>query len=196
MLQESAIIIFVRAPKLGKVKTRLAATIGNEKALAVYQFLLAHTYGLVKDRRMPVFVFYADAIVDNDLWSGDHIVKRLQEGNNLGERMMNAFTAVFATGSSKALIIGSDCYELTGTIIDEAFASLSVNDIVIGPAKDGGYYLLGMHAPVKNVFSNIEWSTDTVFRKTLERVNQQQYRFSTLAMLRDVDTEDDINFSY
>ena len=194
--QDRAIIIFVRHPELGKVKTRLAATIGNEKALAVYQFLLAHTHGLVKDRQNPVFVFYADAVAENDLWSSDHIIKKLQQGKNLGERMLHAFTAVFAAGCNRALIIGSDCYELTGGIIDKAFSLLELNDIVIGPAKDGGYYLLGMNAPVKNVFDNIEWSTGTVFSKTLERVNEQQYRFSTLAILNDVDTEADINFTY
>ncbi len=191
-----AIIIFVRHPELGKVKTRLAASMGDENALAVYKFLLAHTYALVQHRNIPVFVFYAEDIVEGDLWSCRQMIKRVQKGNDLGERMTDALREVFAAGCEKAVIIGSDCYELTDAIIDDAFALLEKNDIVVGPAKDGGYYLLGMNAPFKDLFSNMEWSVATVFDRTMQRAREARYRVDVLPVLSDVDTEEDINFSY
>ncbi len=196
MKKDSAIIIFVRHPELGKVKTRLAATIGNEKALAVYEFLLLHTFGLIKDLNTPVYVFYADNIIREDIWVSENVIKRLQQGNDLGDRMANAFTEVFKTGCSKVIIIGSDCYDLTTDLINEAFLRLEKNDIVIGPAKDGGYYLLGMNAPFKNLFQNIEWSTSTVLKKTIEKIEQNKYSVLNLPMLTDIDTEQDISFVY
>lgn len=191
-----AIIIFARHPESGKVKTRLAASMGDEKALAVYQFLLAHTNLLVRHRKIPIFVFYAGDVVEGDLWSSEHFIKRSQKGNDLGERMANAFLEVFDTGCRSAVIIGSDCHELTDAIIDDAFALLEKNDIVVGPAKDGGYYLLGMKAPFKNLFGNMQWSVATVFEKTMQKIRDGQYTVDLLPVLTDVDTEEDINFSY
>lgn len=196
MPEDAAIIIFVRHPGHGKVKTRLAATIGNDKALAVYRFLLKHTHNLIKKIPIPVYIYYEGTIVNDDLWKGDNIYKKLQIGKDLGEKMANAFLEVFERGYHKVVIIGSDCYELDSATIMESFKALNDSDIVLGPARDGGYYLLGMNAPFKNVFKNIEWSTPSVFSKTVEQINQYKYRFTTLPVLTDVDTEDDINFSY
>lgn len=196
MEKKSAVIVFVRHPELGKVKTRLAATMGNEKALAVYKFLLLHTFNLIKDLDMPVYVFYADTVISDDIWKSGNIIKQLQEGHNLGEKMTHAFKKVFEDGYSKAVIIGSDCYELTTEFITDAFAQLHTKDIIIGPAKDGGYYMLGMNAPFKEVFTDIEWSTSTVLQKTLDLIHQQCYSLSKLPMLTDVDTEQDISFAF
>lgn len=196
MERKSAVIVFVRHPELGKVKTRLAATIGNKKALAVYEFLLLHTYGLIKDLPVPTYLFYADSIITEDIWKADNIIKKLQQGNGLGERMADAFKRVFQDGCSRVVIIGSDCYDLTTALINEAFDQLEKKDIVIGPAKDGGYYLLGMNAPFKDLFQNIEWSTATVLQKTLQLFDQNNYSFFKLPVLTDVDTEEDINFVY
>ncbi|GAC1429731.1 MAG: TIGR04282 family arsenosugar biosynthesis glycosyltransferase [Chitinophagaceae bacterium] len=192
----AAIIVFVRNPELGKVKTRLAATMGKKIALKIYCFLLKHTYGLVKDISFPVYVYYHDKVAEPDIWNGGHIIKKVQQGNDLGEKMANAFREVFAVGFTKVLIIGSDCYELTAELITKAFNMLENTDIVIGPAKDGGYYLLGMNAPLKNLFQNIEWGTCTVYSKTIEKINQNKYSVAALAVLTDVDTEEDITFSY
>lgn len=196
MAENTAIIIFVRHPELGKVKTRLAATIGDEKALAVYEFLLEHTYKIVEHSTVPVYIYYADQIVQGDIWKGDGINKKLQRGEDLGEKMANAFREVLQQGCHRAVIIGSDCYELTVELIAQAFKMLQNADIVIGPAKDGGYYLLGMNAPFKNIFNGIEWSTDTVFTKTMDSISQNNYTFSLLTVLADVDTADDISFTY
>ena len=196
LVEERAIIIFVRHAELGKVKTRLAATIGNEKALAIYKLLLMHTYKLIEKNQSIAYVYYAENIIQDDLWKGANVKKKLQVGNDLGGKMANAFQEVLKEGHNKVVIIGSDCYDLTVDLIDHAFEMLGRSEIVIGPAKDGGYYLLGMNAPFKNLFENIEWSTHTVFSKTIDKINQNKYSFSTLPILADVDTEEDITFSY
>jgi uncharacterized protein len=189
---EYAIIIFVRHPQLGKVKTRLAATLGDKKALAIYKLLLAHTYSLIQNGKLPVYVYYADAVVQDDLWQGGFISKKQQQGADLGERMHHAFAEVFAAGHQKVVIIGSDCYELTEAIITEAFTALEKSDAVIGPASDGGYYLLGLKKMIPAVFENIAWSTATVKDDTVQVLIQNNIAFSLLPTLRDVDEEKDL----
>ncbi len=167
---------------------------GIEKALAVYEFLLAHTKSITKNITADKFVFYADFSNENDLWNGYH--KKKQQGNNLGERMEDAFEIVFKLGYKKVCIIGSDCYELSERIIVDAFKSLDVCATTIGPANDGGYYLIGMQAPMKNIFKSIIWSTKEVFTQTEKLINHQQYSLHLLPALNDVDEEDDINFNF
>jgi len=196
MQNHSAIIIFVRQPEWGKVKTRLAATIGNDKALKVYQILLKHTYDVIKYISIPVYVYYADQVVTDDVWNGSHILKNTQKGNDLGERMRNAFMEVFEKGHLKAVIIGSDCYQLTSDLVTASLITLEQTDMVIGPAKDGGYYLLGMNAPFKNVFKAIQWSTNAVFAKTMKIIRENKWSITELVVLADVDTEENITFLY
>jgi uncharacterized protein len=191
---KNALIIFVRNPILGKVKTRLAATMGNEKALQVYIHLLQHTKSITQNTAVTKFVFYADYINDNDIWNGYE--KKLQSGNDLGERMQNAFEKTFALGYKSVCIIGSDCYEITTEIINEAFENLTFCKTVIGPASDGGYYLLGMQTPIKDLFSDIEWSTKNVFIETVNKINTQGLTCHLLTWLNDVDEEKDITFRY
>lgn len=190
----NALIIFVRNPELGKVKTRLAAQIGNEKALAVYKKLLQHTKEITLPASAEKYVFYTDEINNNDLWNGYE--KQTQAGNNLGDRMQNAFSFLFGKGYNKVCIIGSDCHELTTAIIETAFEKLTTTDVVIGPAVDGGYYLLGMKRNTKTLFEGIEWSTSKVFTSTIKKINERQLSCFTLPVLTDVDEANDINFSY
>ncbi len=187
---KNALLIFVRNPVLGKVKTRLAATIGNEKALLVYSHLLQHTQTITATLPATTFVYYADFINEDDVWNGYE--KRLQSGNDLGERMKNAFSQIFNTGYSNICIIGSDCYELSSKIITEAFTALEIYNTLIGPASDGGYYLLGMQHPLKDVFSKIEWSTKNVFNETLNRINALSLTYHLLPQLNDIDDEADL----
>jgi rSAM/selenodomain-associated transferase 1 len=193
-MNKNALIIFVRNPILGKVKTRLAATIGDEKALQVYVHLLQHTKSITENVPATKFVFYADDINDNDIWNAYQ--KKLQNGNDLGERMQNAFEEVFTLGYKNVCIIGSDCYELTQEIIDNAFEDLVSKDAVIGGANDGGYYLLGMNQLINDIFTSIEWSTTTVFNKTIALIEKQNLLYSKLPFLNDVDEEKDITFTY
>jgi uncharacterized protein len=190
---KSALIIFVRNPILSKVKTRLAAAIGDEKTLLVYKHLLQHTKNITHQVPSKKFVFYADYLNKDDVWNGYE--KRLQTGINLGDRMKNAFEEVFTLGFNKVCIIGSDCYELTSPVIAEAFENLQICKTVIGPANDGGYYLLGMQHPFKDVFSNIEWSTANVFIETINKINTQSLTCHLLTYLNDIDEEKDLRQS-
>lgn len=193
-MQQSALIIFVRNPVLGKVKTRLATTLGEEKALAVYKHLLQHTKNITQNLPVAKFVFYADEINTNDLWNGND--KYLQKGNGLGEGMKNAFEYLFANGFKKIIIIGSDCFDLTEEILSNAFLQLNEKQIVIGPATDGGYYLLGMQSPLKDLFENKAWSSDTVFNDTIKQIRKNNFSVYLLPALNDVDEERDITFNY
>jgi rSAM/selenodomain-associated transferase 1 len=193
---KTAIIIFVRNAELGKVKTRLAATIGELNALKVYQFLLRHTFGMVKALTCDKYVFYAESINTEDQWNGDNIFKRQQLGDDLGSRMKNSFREVFDLGYENVLIIGSDCYELTTQIVTEAISILSGNDVVIGQAVDGGYYLLGMKQLHQSFFNNKSWSSSTVFTDTLKDIEQLGLSYAVLPLLNDVDEEKDITFAY
>jgi len=189
---KKAIIIFVRNPELGKVKTRLAKEIGDKKALQVYSELLQHTHDITIDLDCDRFVYYADYIGNNDLWESENYEKRLQEGENLGNRMMVAFFELFQQGYSKLVIVGSDCPELTTFVIEEAFDKLDTTDVVIGPSSDGGYYLLGLTQLIPDFFKNKQWSTHTVLADTIKDTVALRKSCSFLTELSDIDTADDL----
>jgi uncharacterized protein len=187
-----AIIIFVRNPELGKVKTRLAKEIGDEKALQVYTGLLQHTHDIVIDLDCDRFVYYADYINGHDLWENKYFEKRLQNGESLGNRMMAAFFELFHHGYSQVVIIGSDCPGLTSFVIEDAFDKLDTTDVIIGPSSDGGYYLLGLTHLVPELFKNKKWSTDTVLADTIKDTISLKKSCSFLTELSDIDTADDL----
>ncbi len=188
---KEALIIFVRHPELGKVKTRLAKTVGDENALDIYRQLLQHTHAVTFDLPCDKYVYYADSIPEQDLWENESYYKSTQHGSTLGERMLHAFTEVFSKGYTAVQIIGSDCATLTTTIVQQGFSSLAKNDIVIGPSKDGGYYLLGMQKSHAKIFTNKVWSTDTVLQQTIDDIQQLSLSHTLLPILTDIDTEAD-----
>jgi uncharacterized protein len=188
----SLLIIFYKNPKAGKVKTRLAATVGDAKALDIFEKLALHTKSITGNLGIDKIVFYSDAIDLMDIWPNATYLKAMQQGNDLGERMKNAFTAGFETGYTSICIIGTDCYELTEQMIRQAFESLQSADAVIGPARDGGYYLLGMNEPHSSIFENKRWSTDSVLQDTLSDFKSLGLNYVRMQELRDVDTEDDL----
>ncbi|WMI66159.1 TIGR04282 family arsenosugar biosynthesis glycosyltransferase [Aestuariibaculum sp. YM273] len=187
---KEALIIFTRNPELGKCKTRLAKTVGNEAALNIYKHLLKHTSSITVNLEADKFVFYSKNIIKDDLWNPDVFKKKLQHGKDLGERMEQAFAHLFSLGYEKAIIIGSDLLDLNEDIINEAFQELNKGDYVIGPAKDGGYYLLGMTILNQDIFKNKHWGTETVLKDTLE--NLQNNNVYMLKELNDIDTFEDI----
>ena len=188
---KSALIIFVRNPEAGKVKTRLAKTVGVDQALHIYEELLQHTHQITKDLQCDKFVFYADRINENDLWENHIYQKRLQRGSGLGDRMLEAFVDLFMMRYTKIQIIGSDCYELTTGIIETGFEKLNEKDVVIGPSADGGYYLLGTNQIITELFYNKEWGTGKVLPATMEDINKLSLTCFELPQLRDIDTEED-----
>ncbi|HTE23839.1 TIGR04282 family arsenosugar biosynthesis glycosyltransferase [Flavitalea sp.] len=189
---DEALIIFTKNPIHGQVKTRLATTIGNDKALAVYKQLIHYTIEITDQLPVPKFIFYSDSIEPDDNWSNNIYSKKLQSGAGLGEKMKNAFSDLFTQGYSRVLIIGTDCPELSPAIITAAFDSLNNHDIVIGPARDGGYYLLGMKKLYPGLFDNISWSTDQVLQQTLLACAQSRLSNLLMEELSDIDTEKDL----
>lgn len=196
VMNEEAIIIFVRNPVLGSVKTRIAAKLGAEAALKVYHKLLDHTHRIVLPLAATKFVFYADGINHADIWENDSFGKQNQPAGDLGFKMQHAFETLFAMGYQRLLIIGSDCYDLTTAQVSEAFEKLKKNDVVIGPAVDGGYYLLGMKKMYSSLFQNIQWSSETVLNQTIKACEIENAVYSKLPTLSDVDEAEDIHFQY
>ena len=193
---KNALIIFVRNPVLGKVKTRLAQTMGDEEALKVYKALLLKTHETVQEINCDKYIFYHDNIGHNDSWPASIYKKELQVTGTLGEKMTAAARQIFDKGYEKLLIIGSDCYALTAAIIETAFAQLSNVDVVIGPATDGGYYLIGQSRFIPALFALKEWSTPQVLQDTLAICSANSIPVYQLPMLSDVDEEKDIDFEY
>jgi len=191
----TALIIFVRPPELGKVKTRLAKTIGDERALAIYKLLLNHTQQITQPLNFQKFIYYVDHVVDYDLWNHPGYTKRKQSGNDLGEKMQHAFNELFEQGFKKVLIIGSDCYLLQTPIIEEAVNLLNTHGVVLGPTHDGGYFLLGMNEFHAKLFENKAWSTDQVLNETVADLKKLNITFSMLNTLHDVDEEADLALS-
>lgn len=191
MDSSNQLLIFIRNPQLGRVKTRLARTVGDAEALRIYHVLLEKTraaaLGVEAGRRL----LYSDFIDTNDAWPNDRFHKLVQGTGDLGERMAQAFREAFADGARKAVIIGSDCPRLDGAVLRAAFERLDESDFVLGPVPDGGYYLLGMKQMESSVFEGIEWSTDTVRARTLEKIRAAGKTCSLLPELTDVDTEAD-----
>jgi len=194
-VKTNSIIIFLRYPKTGQVKTRLAKTTSSEFALRFYKSCAENIVKNVK--RIPGinrFAFYSneaekEKIVD---WLGSKLFFLPQQGNDLGNRMKNAFEKVFSTGAQKVIIIGTDIPDLSENIIKNAFNILDKNDVVIGPSKDGGYYLLGLKKMYTELFEGIEYSTRMVFTETLSVVKKLKLSYQLLPELQDIDTEEDL----
>lgn len=191
----TALIIFVRHPELGMVKTRLANTIGDEKALKVYHLLLNHTKEVTQTLNCRKFVYYSGQVIEHDLWDLPGFTKRKQSGKDLGERMKNAFLELFAQGFKRIMIIGSDCYQLQSAHLDSAITALEENDAVIGPTFDGGYYLLGLNYPVTGIFTDKAWSTDQVAKQTIENITELGLSYLLLEQLHDVDEASDLGIN-
>ena len=187
--EDNALIIFARKPELGKVKTRLAASIGNNIALDIYKLLLNHTRSVAKAANATTFIFVTESVTD-DFWSS--FPCELQSGENLGEKMHHAFELIFAKGYKNCVIIGSDCPELSTEIINYAFEVLKEHAAVIGGANDGGYYLLGTKKLVPSLFQNKAWSTANVFENTIQDFIKENLSYKQLPFLNDLDEEKDI----
>jgi rSAM/selenodomain-associated transferase 1 len=191
MNQKNILIIFAKNLVHGKVKTRLASSIGVDHAFAVYKELLYRTKSIVQNVNADKIVYYSDQVELTDIWD-DRFLKAKQQGLDLGERMRNAFNDSFQRGYSKAVIIGTDCPSLNKHIIQAAFEDLDHKNVVIGPAYDGGYYLLGMKVLYEDLFQNVAWSTKTVFETTITISKHFNLTYSVLPLLHDIDEERDL----
>ena len=193
---ESLLIIFYRNPELGKVKTRLAATLGEAKAFSIYLLLSEHTISITEKLDVHKALYYSEFVDHQDNWPPDKFQKHLQSGKDLGEKMTNAFQQGFTNGYKSICIIGTDCLELTSQIINEAFRKLLTHDIVLGPATDGGYYLLGMNSLHASLFNEKEWGTNTVLANTLHDIKLLGLNLFELETLNDIDEEKDLPLQF
>jgi len=189
-----AIIVFVKNPELGKVKSRLAKSIGEEGSLKVYKYLLEFTHRIIKDADADqLFLFHNEQLIEANTWQILNCENQVQTNGSLGNKMENAFEFVFLKGFNKVVILGSDCLEITSKIINESFSKLESTDVVIGPAKDGGYYLLGLNKLVPSLFNDMPWSEPHLFEETIKKIEKDKFNYKLLPILSDVDYLEDLN---
>jgi hypothetical protein len=192
---ERLLIVFSKNPVAGRVKTRLAASIGDRQALDVYDALRAVTGQVTSEADCTRAVFYSDFIPGKDLLLTGGSVGYLQDGDDLGERMHHAFTEGFRLGFQHVALIGTDCPDLSAFLIDLAFEALDGHDAVIGPARDGGFYLVGLNRPMPELFLGRQWSTPEVLRDSLRILREHHLDCAILPALSDIDTIDDLRES-
>lgn len=163
-----ALLIFTRNPEPGKCKTRLAAVVGNQAALEIYTFLVRHTAAVTQALSgTDKYVYYSEYAGDGSLWDPATFTPCVQQGPDLGARMEHAFRQAFAAGYDRVVLIGSDLYDLGTGDLESAFELLGSHEAVIGPATDGGYYLIGLQKLVPGLFKNKSWGQDTVLEHSL-----------------------------
>lgn len=189
MENKSLLLVFSKNPTLGKVKTRLAKTIGKEKALKVYKALLKKTASVLEELEVDIHLYYSDFIEKDDLFSTVATQKKRQTGEQLGERMSNAFRESLIS-YNKVVIIGTDLWTLEIQDIKNAFRALENHAAVIGPSTDGGYYLLGIKEVIPQIFLNKQWGTSSVLPNTLKDLKSIKYHL--LPEKNDIDTFSDL----
>ncbi|PRY87208.1 TIGR04282 family arsenosugar biosynthesis glycosyltransferase [Mongoliibacter ruber] len=189
----NAVIVFQKNLILGKVKTRLAKTIGNEAALDIYRSLINITYSeLSQLKDVDILVYLSDYVEELPFdIKGKNYKIFAQKGSDLGDRMKNAFEETLANGYQKCVIIGTDCPDLSMKEIQQAIDHLATHDVVFGPAEDGGYYLLGKKEILPFLMQNINWSTSEVLATSIERLKNEKLSYKLLEKLGDIDTEKD-----
>jgi hypothetical protein len=196
MPDNPVILLFVKAPLRGQVKSRLAAVLGQDAALELYRNFVLDILASIEKSGVPCIICHhppdSGEIVKN--WLGGRHRFLPQEGRDIGERMERAFRRAFSEGASRAVLVGSDIPDLTPKLLNDALALLSENGAVIGPATDGGYYLIGFRSEtfLPDIFRGVAWSTDTVFSRTMQIFERAHHKVSLLPPWRDVDAIDDL----
>jgi uncharacterized protein len=188
----NALIIFIKNPVAGKVKTRLAATIGDADALKIYLELIAFTLKEATKTKAVTYLYFSDEIDNSIDASCQALQKDIQKGDGLGERLKNAFAEVIAGNYKNVVVIGTDCPGISAEIIESSFNNLSDNEVVIGPAADGGYYLLGMRNFHPALFDDINWGTASVLEATINHCKKNKLSYKLLMELNDIDEEKDL----
>ena len=188
-MSKKLIIIFVKNIKLGKVKTRLAKTIGSEDAFKVYKALVDVTEDVTSTIQIDKRIYFSDAIIE-EKWPA--VFKTTQSGNDLGDRMKNAFQEGFNDGYESIVLLGSDLPNISSNTINKGLNALDKTEIVFGPAEDGGYYLIGMRKPHAFVFEDKPWSDSKLLEITLNELKNKNIDVSLLETLNDIDTFEDL----
>jgi rSAM/selenodomain-associated transferase 1 len=184
MSRDTAIIVFVKNPKKGTVKTRLAKDIGEEQALQIYLKLIDYTKAVLDQTNMHKVVAFSSELMNEQVWNG--FQQTIQRGSDLGAKLACAFQD-YLQDFDKVVIIGSDCAEITSGHLLEASRKLNDQDVVLGPAKDGGYYLIGMRRFVPQLFVDMPWSSPNLLEMSLEKLELLSISYALLEELSDVD---------
>jgi rSAM/selenodomain-associated transferase 1 len=194
-VESDVLIVFLKEPRRGTVKTRLASTLGRDRAAELYRAMAEEE--VRRTRPAPgeygrLFFFTpAEARPALEEWfPGETLLP--QEGEDLGARMAHAFSVAFARGARRAAIVGTDVPWVSRELVKEALLALGDHEVVVGPARDGGYYLLALDRPRPLLFEGIPWSTPAVLCATAERASLLGLRMSVLEPLADVDTLEDV----
>jgi len=193
--RDRLLIVFSKNPVAGQVKTRLAASIGDAKALRIYEQLRELTRQAATGSGAAKAIAYSDFIPETDLLLTGGAEAWLQQGGDLGERMHNAFVKGFSLGFSRVALIGTDCPEITPFILDLAFRKLDACDVALGPARDGGFYLAALKRPFPELFLDRTWSTSSVLTDSLRIIRDHARTCDLLPALSDIDTFDDLKSS-
>lgn len=189
MGSQRILVVFVRQPIPGRVKTRLAATVGDGAACAVYRAMAEHVVMAVQDPGWTtlLYVDHPDGVVPVREWLG--LPTHLQRGADLGERLQNS---VADHNNARVVVIGTDAPDVDATVVASAFLALDTHHLVLGPAYDGGYFLIGLQCPLPEVFEGIEWSTERVLSQTVQAAINANATVHIMEPRRDIDTEDDV----
>ena len=190
------ILLFVKYPKNGRVKTRLAKSIGDTAAVSMYKSFVEDILSSLKGINAHIWICYHPENTRDDMavWLGSRYDYVLQKGENLGKRIQHCFNISINNGFDKTIVLASDIPEISEKIINKAFEMLENNDTVIGPTYDGGYYLIGFNKKyyTSKIFDEISWGNSSVFEETLEKIVAYKLRYSVLDKIDDMDTIDDI----
>jgi rSAM/selenodomain-associated transferase 1 len=194
-MTDNCTILFVKEPRPGRVKTRLARHVGAEKAAELYNCFVLDILSTLDELpgQLRVFCYPESASGIIEKWLGEEYSYEAQVGSNLGERMENAFVQIFAEGFDKVVLIGSDSPDLPGELLTEAFDALDSNDAAVGPCRDGGYYLIGFSRKgfLPETFEDVPWSSSETLRLTLEVLKGYRRDICLLDEWDDVDTWQD-----
>jgi rSAM/selenodomain-associated transferase 1 len=195
--KDKAIIVFARFPVKGKVKTRLAKDLGIDFAAFFYKICAEHTFNeilLLGKTGVTPFLFCSEESEIDEIknWSKNKFRYYSQQGNDLGERMLNAFKTIFDAGYQKIILVGTDTPGISAELMNDALNRLKSYKCVIGPSDDGGYYLVGLNSKLYYLFDGMEWSTDSVYRKTIESLKRDNQSYFVLEKLIDIDTKEDL----
>ncbi len=185
------VVVFGREPIAGRVKTRLAADLGAEAAARVYAVLLDHALEAAAGSGLRVLLSLAER--PSAGWvRGLKLPLEVQRPGDLGERMADAFARRFVEGEERVVVVGSDCPTITSAHLRQAVSALDEADAVLGPAADGGYYLVAQPAPGADLFAGIPWSDPETLVATRDRLTALGAAWTELEELSDIDTESDL----
>jgi len=191
-MSKQRLIVFLKAPRPGTVKTRVAQTAGPERACEIYRRLVVSVLDAVQSFTSVQLRFAPDdAAEEIKPWLRDGWTAQPQGPGDLGERMHRAFDSAFADNAERVVLIGSDTPEVRSSDVRSAWQELQAHDLVVGPATDGGYWLIGLRAPQPELFRGISWSSEQVLGQTLARAQSLGLRVQLLRILADVDIEAD-----